>query len=167
MQQHLQMSLTLCTGTLKHMTIIRCIFSAAAQPGFPTSLTTLALDNVILDLDQVFLAVSSLENLQVLCFCHGTYHHILLKHLIQYSPRNFQSALPCLQKLTLSGIMALVACREFAELVQPHGLIVELKFFCNSVEALTRAAPHWLQMTKQQTADPGVYCTLESTHTVK
>lgn len=167
MQRHLQMSLTLCTGTLKHMTFSRSIFEAAVQPGFPTSLTTLALNNVTLDLDQVFLAVSPLKNLQVLCLRHDTYNFIPLKHLIQYSPRKFQSALPCLQKLTLSSIIALVACREFAELVQPHGLTVELRFFCDSVEALTHAAPHWLQMTKQRTADCGMYCTWKSTHTVK
>ena len=85
MQQHLQMSLTLCTGTLKHMTVSRCVFKAAAQPGFPTSLTTLALNNVTLGLDQVFLALSPLNNLQVLCFCHDTYSYIPLKHLLQYS----------------------------------------------------------------------------------
>ena len=78
MQQHLQMSLTLCTGTLKHMTVSHCVFKVAAQPGFPTSLTTLALN-------KVFLAVSPLKNLQVLCFCHDTYSYIPLKHLLQYS----------------------------------------------------------------------------------
>ncbi len=167
MQRHLQMSLTLCTGTLKHMTIIRCIFAAAAQPGFPTSLTTLTLDNVTLDLDQGFLAVSPLKNLQVLYLGHDTHNFISLKLLILYSPSKFQSALPCLQNLTLSRIRALVACREFAELVQPHGLTVELKFFCNRVEALTNAAPRWLQMTKQWKAERGAYCTWQSTHTVK
>ena len=167
MQQHLQMSLTLCTGTLKHMTVSRCVFKAAAQPGFPTSLTTLALNNVTLGLDQVFLALSPLKNLQVLCFCHDTYSYIPLKHLLQYSPRVFQGALPCLQKLTLSRIMAFVPHREFAELVQPNGLTVELKFFCFHAQALTLAMPRWLQMTKQQTADHGMHCTLESTHTVK
>ena len=95
MQQHLQMSLTLCTGTLKHMTVSHCVFKVAAQPGFPTSLTTLALN-------KVFLAVSPLKNLQVLCFCHDTYSYIPLKHLLQYLPRVFQGALSCLQKLTLS-----------------------------------------------------------------
>lgn len=154
-------------GTLKHMTISRCIFTEAAQPGFPTSLTTLALNNVSLDLDQVFLAVSPLKYLQVLCFYHGTYNYIPLKHLIQYSPTKLHSALPCLQKLTLSSIIASIACREFAELVQPHGLTVEFRFFCLSVEALIHAAPHWLRMTKQQAVDLGMYSTWKSTHTVK
>ena len=168
MQWRVQMSLTLRTGTLKHTTISSCIFTEAAQPGFPKSLTTLVLNNVSLDLDQVFLAVSPLKYLQVLCSSyHDTYNYTPLKHLIQYSPTKLQSALPCLQKLTLSSIIALIACREFAELVQPHGLTVELRFFCLSVEALIHAAPHWLRMTKQQTADHGMYSTWKSTHTVK
>ena len=165
MQWRVQMSLTLRTGTLKHITISRCIFTEAAQPGFPTSLTTLASNNVSLDLNQVFLAVSPLKYLQVLCFYHDTYNYIPLKHLIQYSPTKLQSALPCLQKLTLSSIIASIACREFAELVQPHGLTVQFRFFCLSVEALIHAAPHWL--TKQQTAGLGMYSTWESTHTLK
>ncbi len=121
MQQHLQMSLTLCTGTLKHMTVSRCVFKAAAQPGFPTSLTTLALNNVTLGLDQVFLALSPLNNLQVLCFCHDTYSYIPLKHLLQYSRKE------CSVCNTLSAE---------AHLVQDHGI-------CTSQRICRTGATKW------------------------
>jgi len=167
LQRHLQMTQTMCTGTLKHMTINGSIDGAAIQPGFPTSLTSLVPSDLTLDLDKAFLAVLPLKNLQVLNLSSNV---ITMKLFGQYSPRKFAIALPCLQRLTLCNIIALLDYKKFAELMQPYGLTVELKLLCKSVDSLIHAAPHWLQMTKQQTAKFGVYCawtSWKSSHAVK
>lgn len=138
------------------MTINGATNRAVLQPGSPTTLTSLVLKDSILDLDKAFLAVLPLKNLQVLYFSCKV---ITMKQLGQYTPTKFQIALPCLHKLTLCSINTVLHCREFAELIQPDGVSVELDLLCNNVEDLMHAAPNWLRMTKQQTATFGVYCT--------
>ncbi len=87
------------------MTINGSIDGAAIQPGFPTSLTSLVPSDLTLDLDKAFLAVLPLKKVQVLYLSSNV---ITMKLFGQYSPRKFEIALPCLQKLTLCNIIALL-----------------------------------------------------------